>query len=99
MLTGAAVTAQRAYEVGLVNRMVPPGQALEAALALARSVAANGPMAVRIAKQVVTQSGDWPVDEMFDRQRPMIAPVFESADAREGARAFAEKRATVWQGR
>ncbi|MBJ7264077.1 MAG: crotonase/enoyl-CoA hydratase family protein [Burkholderiaceae bacterium] len=99
VLTGDAVTAQRAYEVGLVNRLVSPGQALEGALALARSVAANGPMAVRIAKQVVTQSGDWSVGEMFDRQRPMIAPVFESVDAREGARAFAEKRAPVWQGR
>jgi enoyl-CoA hydratase len=99
VLTGESVTATRAHQVGLVNRLVAPGQTLPAALALARTIAANGPLAVRVAKQVVTHSGDWPIDQMFARQLPWVTPVFESADAREGARAFAEKRPPVWQGR
>lgn len=98
LLTGAPITAARATEVGLVNRLASPGRALEVALELAETIAANGPMAVRVAKQVVTESRSWPRDERFDRQRELIVPVFESADAKEGARAFAERRDPVWVG-
>lgn len=98
-LTGEPITAERAHQVGLVNRLSESGQALHDALELARRIAANGPLAVRTIKEVMSVSGDWPVGEMFDRQRPMIAHIFTSDDAREGATAFAEKRAPKWTGR
>lgn len=98
-LTGEPIGADRAYQVGLVNRVSEPGQALHDALQLARRIAGNGPLAVKTAKRVIAQSGDWPVAEMFDRQRPLIADIFTSEDAREGATAFAEKRAPKWTGR
>lgn len=99
ILTGEMLPAQRAYDVGLANRLVDPGQALEGALTLGRIIAQNGPLAVQVAKQVVTQSIDWRQADMFDLQRPRIAPIFASADAKEGATAFAEKRKPVWQGK
>lgn len=99
LLTGEPLTAKRAYDLGLVNRLVTPGEALAEALDLARAVAANGPLSLVTTKRVVRESPDWPVAEMFDRQREITAPVFTSADAREGAAAFAEKRKPVWQGR
>jgi enoyl-CoA hydratase len=98
-ITGEFITAQRAYELGLVNRVVPSGQALAAATALARTIAANGPLAVRASKQVIEQSQDWPHGEAIARQQPFLDAVFRSADAIEGARAFAEKRAPVWKGK
>ncbi len=85
ILTGDPLPAARAYALGLVNKLTPKGQALTQALALARRIVANGPLAVQTAKQVVAESGQWPVDEMFDRQRPRIAHIFQSADAKEGA--------------
>ncbi|CAG2157810.1 Carnitinyl-CoA dehydratase [Cupriavidus yeoncheonensis] len=98
-LTGNMLGAEQAHAYGLVNRLTEPGQALEAALALAAEVGANGPMAVAVSKQIVSESTDWPAAEMFERQRPIVAPVFSSADAREGAAAFAEKRKPVWTGK
>ncbi|MNR22396.1 enoyl-CoA hydratase [compost metagenome] len=56
-------------------------------------------MAVQTAKSIVAQAGDWEQEGMFDRQRPLIAHIFTSADAKEGATAFAEKRKPVWQGK
>lgn len=99
VLTGDLFTAQRVYELGLINKLVPSGQALAQALALAQKINANGPLAVQLAKQVISQSRDWRQDQMFSIQRPIIAPVFASADAKEGATAFAEKRLPVWQGK
>ncbi|NYT86299.1 crotonase/enoyl-CoA hydratase family protein [Pollutimonas harenae] len=99
VLTGEMFSAERAHGYGLVNRLVEPGQALDAALELARVVAANGPLAVQTAKGIVTQSRDWSQAEMFDLQRPRIAHIFTSADAKEGATAFAEKRPPVWTGK
>ncbi|MCQ9615852.1 crotonase/enoyl-CoA hydratase family protein [Paenalcaligenes niemegkensis] len=99
VLTGDMFDARRAHGLGLVNELTPKGQALEQALALARRIINNGPLAVQVAKQVISQSRDWPQDQMFDLQRPITAPVFASADAKEGATAFAEKRPPVWQGK
>jgi enoyl-CoA hydratase len=99
ILTGDMFDAERAHALGLVNRLTEPGAALEGALALARAIVANGPMAVRTAKKIVAQSGAWDDAGMFDLQRPLIAHIFQSADAKEGATAFAEKRAPVWQGK
>ncbi|MFT0533640.1 crotonase/enoyl-CoA hydratase family protein [Castellaniella hirudinis] len=99
VLTGDFFPAERLHQLGFVNRLAEPGQALDAALELARGIAANGPLAVRTAKAVLAQSRNWRPDDMFDLQRPRIAHIFTSADAHEGATAFAEKRAPVWQGK
>lgn len=99
ILTGEMLPAQRAHDIGLVNRLFEPGKALEGALTLARVIAQNGPLAVRTAKKIVTQSSDWRQAEMFDLQRPRIAAIFTSADAKEGATAFSEKRKPVWRGK
>ncbi|CAJ48316.1 crotonase/enoyl-CoA hydratase family protein [Bordetella avium] len=99
VLTGDMLSAERAYQLGLVNRLTEAGQALEGALTLARVIVENGPLAVQTAKGIVQQSLDWQQSEMFERQRPLIAHIFESADAKEGATAFAEKRKPVWQGK
>lgn len=98
-LTGAFVPAPRALEAGLVNRLTPPGAALDGALELASAIAANGPLAVRASKRILVESRGWPADEAFDRQREISVPVRESEDAREGATAFKEKRPPVWRGR
>ncbi|MCT2559424.1 crotonase/enoyl-CoA hydratase family protein [Tsuneonella sp. YG55] len=97
-LTGEFIDADRAYELGLINKVVE-GSALEGALDLAAKIVANGPLAVRVSKAIVKESRGWPMDERYDRQAQLIAPVFTSEDAREGAAAFAEKRSPNWKGR
>ncbi|MEV0595746.1 crotonase/enoyl-CoA hydratase family protein [Nonomuraea cavernae] len=98
-LTGELVDARRADAAGLVNRLVPPGQALAAALELAERIAANGPLAVRATKQIIANARDWDSATEFDEQRKLSEPVRSSEDAREGALAFTEKRAPRWRGR
>jgi enoyl-CoA hydratase len=98
-LTGEPITAERGHELGLVNRLTEPGGALEAALELAATIAANGPLALAATKTVLVRSGDWPDSEFFARQAEIIAPVMTSEDAREGSIAFAERRDPVWKGR
>jgi enoyl-CoA hydratase len=98
-LTGEPIEAERAHELGLVNRLAEPGQALTVALELAETIAANGPLALAATKRIMTEAVDWPDSEFFARQGEIVAPVMASQDAREGATAFAEKRAPVWKGR
>jgi len=98
-LTGEMITAARAHELGLLNRVVPAGQALEGALALARAIVANGPLAVATSKRVMRDSASWSDAELWSRQNAATMPIFSSEDAREGAAAFAEKRAPNWKGR
>jgi len=98
-MLGEPVTAARMSELGLVNRVVDDGEALCGALALARVVAANGPLAVAATKRVLLESPDWGRTEAWEEQERILAPVTSSEDAREGATAFAEKRAPVWRGR
>jgi enoyl-CoA hydratase len=98
-LSGEPTSAERAYELGLVNRLSEPGGALEVALELAEQIGANAPLALRASKRILLEQWDWPTAEAFERQAQISDPVFASEDAREGARAFAEKRAPVWRGR
>lgn len=99
VLTGRMWPATEAAEAGLVNRLVEQGGALDAAIDLATEVSANAPLALAASKQVVVESAGWPLDEAFQRQEEYVDPIRTSEDAREGARAFAEKRAPVWTGR
>jgi enoyl-CoA hydratase len=98
-LTGEPIDAERGHALGLVNRLTDPGEALEVALALAETIAANGPLALAATKRIMVESPDWPDAEFFARQREITDPVFSSEDAREGATAFAERRDPVWKGR
>lgn len=98
-LTGEFISADRAYELGLINRLCESGGALAAAEELARSIAANGPLAVAASLQTVASAQDWSSEEMFARQMEIVMPVLRSEDAIEGATAFAEKRAPNWKGK
>lgn len=98
-LTGESFTAQEAHGYGFVNTVTEPGEALAGALSLAARITANGPLAVAVTKEVIVRSGSWSEDEAFAKQLELMLPVFGSADAGEGATAFAEKRAPVWKGR
>jgi enoyl-CoA hydratase len=98
-LTGDPIGAERAHALGLVSRLAEPGEALAAALDLARAIAANGPLALAATKRILVEAPAWARDERWERQEEISGPVFASGDAREGATAFAEKRPPVWRGR
>jgi enoyl-CoA hydratase/carnithine racemase len=101
-MTGEPISAARAYELGLVNRIAPEGTVLEAAVELARTVADNAPLAVQQTKRVLHESlaagSDWS-PEVWAINSGAMRTVFTSEDAQEGPRAFAEKRAPKWSGR
>jgi enoyl-CoA hydratase len=99
LLLGDTITAARAASGGLVNRVVPDGSALREALAMASQIAENGPLAVAASKELVRGSDDLTLPEAREMQARLVKVVFDSDDAMEGARAFAEKRAPRWQGR
>ena len=96
LLTGDWITAERAEHYGFINRVTPDGQALEVALELAEGLAKNGPLALEAIKRIVRESVDWRQDESPKKQLAIAAPVFSSADAREGAKAFTERREPQW---
>lgn len=98
LLTGRSVTAREMLGHGLVNRVSPDGEALDAACQLAREVAAGAPLAVDAALAVL-RALSAPSPEAWSKQDQRFAPVLSSADAREGALAFAQKRKTYWEGR
>ena len=97
-LTGDPITAERGHQFGLVNRLTEPGETLESALTLAGAIGANGPLALKASKRILRESADWPDSEFFALQESIAGPVFSSADAAEGATAFAEKRPPIWRG-
>lgn len=98
-LTGESIGADRALELGLINRVVEPGATRAAALELAGRIAANAPLALVASKKVLNGTLDWTSDEAWARQGEIVGPIWDSDDAREGSRAFKEKRAPEWQGR
>jgi enoyl-CoA hydratase/carnithine racemase len=98
-LTGEMLSVARAYELGLVNLVTGPGEAMAGAQELAQRIAANAPLATKTAKRLINESADWQLEEAFEHQLPLVQAVRDSDDAREGARAFVEKRQPVWTGR
>ncbi|MBI4987131.1 MAG: enoyl-CoA hydratase/isomerase family protein [Rhodocyclales bacterium] len=96
LLTGTNISAQRAYEIGLINKVVPQGKLMDEALALAEKIALNGPLAVRTAKEIVVRALN--NEPGFVLEKSMGARVFQSEDAKEGPRAFAEKRKPKFTG-
>ncbi|MEV5409887.1 crotonase/enoyl-CoA hydratase family protein [Thermopolyspora sp. NPDC052614] len=102
LLTGESVTAADALRLGLVNRVVPQEEVVPAALALAETIAANAPLAVQASKRIARgiAGGAIPGEQAaWERTAAETALIMRSADAKEGPRAFAEKRAPVWEGR
>jgi enoyl-CoA hydratase len=98
-LTGDPMSAERAYELGLVNRVTEPGGAVDAALELAAAIVRNGPLALDATKAILYRQADWDEEEFWREQGAIVDPVMASEDAREGATAFSERREPVWKGR
>jgi enoyl-CoA hydratase len=98
-LTGDPIGAERAHEVGLVNRLAEPGGAVDAALELAATISRNGPLAIDASKKIVSSAQDWTEEQAWREQGELVGRIMGSEDAREGATAFAEKRDPVWKGR
>jgi len=98
LLTGERITAQAALQMGLVNRVVPPDEVLPTARALAAAMAKNGPLALRKVKEVMLRSSGRSLQEGFTAEDDAIRQVLRSQDAREGSKAFMEKRAPRFTG-
>jgi enoyl-CoA hydratase len=99
LLTGGLIDAARAYQIGLVNRVVPRVRVLDTALELASAIAENGPVAVRAIRASVRACLGRPEGEALALEREIGMPVFATRDAREGPRAFLEKRPPRFEGR
>ncbi len=98
-LKGDPLPAERFEQLGLVNRVVEPGTAVDVALELAEELAKNAPLALVATKQILQEQFDWSTAEMWERQGAISGPVFASEDAKEGSAAFKEKREPVWKAR
>ena len=98
LLTGDPISAQRAYEVGLVNRVVPAADLVTATQELAERIAANAPLSVRAAKATVRLCAEHTMSEAFAQADRIWEPVYLSGDAQEGPAAFRDKRTPVWTG-
>ena len=99
ILTGRRIDAREAERIGLVSRVVPPGELRDASLAVANAIAENGPLAVRAAKAAVWRGLDLPLEEGLRLEQLLAEPVRQSEDAQEGPRAFLEKRKPEFKGR
>jgi len=98
-LTADPIDAKRAYELGLVNRVVPGEAVLDEAVTLAERIAKNAPLAVRTSKDVMKKAREMTEAQCWDLNTEAFGMIGRSADALEGAIAFAEKREPVWQGK
>jgi enoyl-CoA hydratase/carnithine racemase len=98
-LTGDLIDAERAYTLGLINRVVPAEQVLDEAMALAERIGQNGPLAVEVTKRLMRAAWSTSAEEAWKLQDQLHSVVFESQDAKEGALAFLEKRPLQWKGR
>jgi len=99
MLTGAPVTAQRAYELGVVNKVVPAEMTVGLAQRMARQIAEKPPLAARMAKEAVLKAFDSPLTEGLASERKSFYFLFATEDQKEGMHAFLEKRKGVFKGR
>ena len=99
LLTGDMINAQRAYEIGLVNRVVPAAELLAEAKKLAHTLASKAPIAVRYILDAVHQGLDAPFAQGEYLETSLFGTIASSADMREGTKAFLEKRKAVWQGK
>ncbi|WP_198351079.1 enoyl-CoA hydratase-related protein [Flavisphingomonas formosensis] len=101
IMTARRISAQEALDLGIVNRVVPAGEALAAALALAETILTASPLAIRASKAVMRRALEGDIREAMTAHLdwPEIVAMMGSDDAREGPRAFAEKRAPAWSGR
>ncbi len=97
-ITGDPIEASRAHQLGLVNRVVPGAEVVDAALELAGRIAANGPLAIKNSLRMVREAGDLSDEEAWARNTELALEVFSSKDSIEGATAFAEKREPRWTG-
>jgi enoyl-CoA hydratase len=98
-LTGDPITAERAHELGLVNRLAEPGGAVDAAIELAAQITPNAPLSIAASKKLINLQTEWTEEEAWAKQGEILGPVMGSEDAQEGAKAFAEKRDPVWRGK
>ena len=99
LLTGRMIDAQRAYEIGFVNRVVPYKDLIPSAIALAEEICASAPLSVAMARQIVRHTMNMGLDAALETGRQISVPVYASDDAKEGAKAFKEKRKPKWKGR
>jgi enoyl-CoA hydratase len=97
-LTADPMTAEQAHEYGLVTRVADKGEAVNVALQLAERIARNAPLALAASKQLIRESAGVTEADFWTMQGPLMRSVFTSNDAKEGPRAFAEKRAPSWTG-
>lgn len=97
LLTANNIDAKRAYDIGLINKIVPADKLMEEAMAWAEKICQNGPLAVRTAKEIAVRALN--NEPKFVLEKTMSARVFQSEDAKEGPRAFAEKRKPNYTGR
>lgn len=99
LLTCEFINAQQAYEIGLINRVVPKEELMDTAMEIAETICQNAPLAIQAVKRSVRKGMNLSMDKALDLELKIAAEVFMTEDAKEGPRAFAEKRKPIWKGR